>query len=97
MLGESILSLLIVEVTGQKECYVTFYCGILSVVLLQYMHFRSQPHDPDHHAMRRTKEAGFLFSRLIYIRRLPSLFWAVPTRCCCTDSSTNRRAREECF
>jgi hypothetical protein len=67
MLGESILSLLIVEISDNRNYYVTFYAGILSVVLLQYMHFRSQPHHADEHAMRRSKEAGFAFSILMQI------------------------------
>lgn len=67
MLGESILSLLIVEVTGGVDYYATFYTGILSVILLQYLHFRSQPHHPDDHAMRRKKEAGLGFSYLMQI------------------------------
>lgn len=62
LLGESILSLLIVEVTEGSDYYVTFYAGILSVILLQLMHFRSQPAHADDHAMRRSKEAGFAFA-----------------------------------
>jgi hypothetical protein len=67
MLGESILSLLIVDVSGGSDYYGTFYTGILSVVLLQYLHFRSQPHHADEHAMRRTKEAGMAFFLLMQI------------------------------
>lgn len=67
MLGESVLALLIVEVTGGVDYYATFYTGILSVILLQYLHFRSQPHHPDEHAMRRRKEAGITFSLLMQI------------------------------
>ena len=69
MLGESILSLLIVEVTRENDYYATFYTGILSVILLQYLHFRSQPHHPDEHAMRRKKEAGLGF---IYLMKIQS-------------------------
>jgi hypothetical protein len=67
MLGESILSLLIVDISGGSDYYGTFYTGILSVVLLQYLHFRSQPHHADEHAMRRKKEAGVAFSILMEI------------------------------
>jgi len=62
MLGAGILNLLIVDVSAASDYYVTFYCGILSVVLLQYLHFRSQPHDPDNHAIRRSKDAGVWFT-----------------------------------
>ena len=67
MLGESILSLLIVDISGGSDYYGTFYTGILSVVLLQYLHFRSQPHHADEHAMRRKKEAGVAFVILMQI------------------------------
>jgi hypothetical protein len=67
MLGESILSLLIVDISGGYDYYGTFYTGILSVILLQYLHFRSQPHHADEHAMRRKKEAGVAFSILMQI------------------------------
>lgn len=65
LLGESILSLLIVETSLSKNYYITFYCGIVSVVLLQYLHFRSQPHHASEHAMRRNKNAGMVFSTLM--------------------------------
>jgi len=65
LLGESVLSLLIVETSMSKDYYITFYCGIISVVLLQYLHFRSQPHHASEHAMRRNKNAGMVFSYLM--------------------------------
>lgn len=59
MLGESILSLLIVDVPSEdKQYYATFYSGLLTVILLQYLHFRSQPGHADGHALRRNKDAG---------------------------------------
>lgn len=67
VLGESILSLLIVEVIEGSHYYVTFYSGILSVVLLQVIHFRSQPAHADDHALRRSKEAGVSFSLLMTV------------------------------
>jgi hypothetical protein len=59
MLGESILSLLIVDVPHEDSDYfATFYCGLLTVMFLQYLHFRSMPHAADDHAMRRSKNRG---------------------------------------
>lgn len=58
MLGESILSILIVDVNEDKDYYTTFYSSLLTVILLQYLHFRSQPHHADGHALRRHKNAG---------------------------------------
>jgi Bacterial low temperature requirement A protein (LtrA) len=65
MLGESILSLLIVASPTSCEYYVTFFCGVLSVILLHYTHFRSQPSNPDDHAIRRKRSAGHLFGLLM--------------------------------
>eukprot|EP00588_Corethron_pennatum_P014271 CAMPEP_0194274012 /NCGR_PEP_ID=MMETSP0169-20130528/7210_1 /TAXON_ID=218684 /ORGANISM="Corethron pennatum, Strain L29A3" /LENGTH=592 /DNA_ID=CAMNT_0039017107 /DNA_START=35 /DNA_END=1813 /DNA_ORIENTATION=+ len=63
VLGESVLSLLIVD--GETGNYHrTFYFGIVTVVLLQMLHFQSQPHDADAHAMRRHKNSGLLFGRV---------------------------------
>jgi len=67
MLGESVLSLLIVDVMESKGYYTTFFCGIVSITLLDYVHFRSQPHVPDDHALRRSKEAAVTFTVLMQI------------------------------
>ncbi len=67
MLGESVLSLLIVDVTERSEYYKTFFCGIISITLLEFLHFRSQPHHADDHALRRSKEASILFTALMQI------------------------------
>lgn len=54
MLGESVLSLLIVEVVSRgREYFVTFYCGIISVCLLMYLYFVSGPTHVEEHAMSR--------------------------------------------
>jgi hypothetical protein len=63
VLGESVLSLLIVDGFA-RDFYVIFYSGVVTVVLLQYLHFRSQPHNPESHAMRRHKNAGTLYGVL---------------------------------
>jgi hypothetical protein len=55
MLGESVLSLLIVDVTATSDYYKAFFSGILSITLLEFLHFRSQPHEEDDHALRRSK------------------------------------------
>eukprot|EP00980_Cylindrotheca_fusiformis_P029908 scaffold24027_cov132-Cylindrotheca_fusiformis.AAC.3 len=60
MLGESVLSLLIVP-TQSGDFYKAFFCGILSITILEILHFRSQPHDPDAHALRRSRHGGFVF------------------------------------
>jgi hypothetical protein len=63
MLGESVLSLLTVGVEQEGSDYLlTFYASMISVILLQYLHFRSQPSHADQHAMRRHKNAGIGFA-----------------------------------
>ena len=62
------MSLLIVEISDEEnEFYLTFYTGILSVILLQYLHFKSQPHHANEHAMRRTRLAGITYGILVQI------------------------------
>lgn len=70
LLGESVLSLLIVDLSEGSSYYQTFFAGILSVVLLEYLHFRSQPHSPDEHALRRSALGGTMFSIFMYIYSL---------------------------
>ena len=60
----SIMSLLIVDVSAGDKYYVAFFSGILTIVLLQYLHYKSQPHDPDFHASRRHKDAGIWWSTI---------------------------------
>jgi hypothetical protein len=67
MLGETVLSLLIVDLSEGFDYYKTFYSGVISIVLLEYLHFRSQPHDPNEHAWRRDKNSGFVFLVLMHI------------------------------
>ena len=54
MLGETVLSLLSVDPVHNSGYYSTFFAGVLSIILVEYLHFLSQPHDPDHHALRRS-------------------------------------------
>ncbi len=60
VLGESVLSLLIVD-SEQGNYHRTFYFGIVTVIVLMLLHFQSQPHDATMHAMRRHKNSGILF------------------------------------
>lgn len=55
------------EVSDGVSYYQTFFAGVLSVILLEYLHFRSQPHDPDEHALRRKSECGVAFTILMHV------------------------------
>ena len=64
--GESILSLLIVPVErGEFDFYLTFFVGVISVIFLQYLYFKSQPHNPEEHAMKRSRSSGVFFSAVL--------------------------------
>jgi len=62
MLGESILSLLIVEVKESTQYYVVFFFGVATVILIQHLHFQSQPSHAADHAMRRSRASGIAYS-----------------------------------
>ena len=67
LLGESILSLLIVGTTPTLEYNIAFYAGIISVILIQYLHFKYAPHSADEHAFRRSVKAGVIYYVLTII------------------------------
>jgi hypothetical protein len=61
MLGESVLSLLIVDNEHEGDHYQTvFFAGVLTIILLRLLHFQSQPHGAEAHAARRNKDAGLI-------------------------------------
>merc|ERR1719223_1291216 len=64
MLGESVLSLLISTVVEEDFGYYrSFYTGILSVTLLQFLYFKSQPNGG--HVVRNDRVSGTLFAVLL--------------------------------
>jgi hypothetical protein len=94
MLGESILSLLIVDVTREgKDFYTVFYCSILTVILLQLLHFQSQPHEANLHASRQSKNRGVLWSLIqnVYSLSLVTLSSAFSFFLLFSDDSSRRR------
>jgi hypothetical protein len=62
MFGESVFSILIVnsvyDTAETEECYTVFFGALLFIILVQVLHFRSQPAHANDHAMRRHKNAG---------------------------------------
>jgi hypothetical protein len=70
MLGEGVLSLLLVDIVQSLEYYVTFIAGLISIILLQYLHYQSQPTDPNSHAIRRSITSSFLFYWLMQLYSL---------------------------
>jgi hypothetical protein len=61
MLGESVFSLLIVNVEQEGNYFQTvLFAGVLTIILLQILHFQSQPRGAEAHAARRDKNAGII-------------------------------------
>ena len=67
MIGESILSLLIVETIESSEYYTIAALGCLTVIVLQMLKFESEPSTADGHALWRSTTAATLFSLLIQV------------------------------
>ena len=61
MLGESVLSILTTKGRETWDYAMSFYCGLLTITMFQYLFFRSQPSQAKDHAMRRSQMGGFLF------------------------------------
>jgi hypothetical protein len=76
MYGESVLSLLSIDIPQEtSQYYLTFYFSLTTVVLLHYLHFRSEPHHADDHVLRQNKDLAMLwkFFRFSYSASLISL------------------------
>lgn len=67
MIGESILSLLIVETIESIEYYAIVALGCLTVIVLQMLKFESEPSHADGHALWRSTTAATFFSLLIQV------------------------------
>jgi hypothetical protein len=112
MLGESVFSLLIVDVKREGSYFQTvFFSGILTIILLQILHFQSQPHGAEAHAARRDKNAGVIVFVIFQVYSfalvvLGSAYTLILTssepydsarRQLATDSNTNTRAVAHLF
>mmetsp|Transcript_11704 Transcript_11704/g.28127 ORF Transcript_11704/g.28127 Transcript_11704/m.28127 type:complete len:231 (-) Transcript_11704:756-1448(-) len=67
MLGESIFSLLVEEITETDGFYITFYCGLLCVINLEYIHFTSQPMVAERHALVDSKNRAIVVMSIQYL------------------------------
>ena len=66
MVGESVLSLVVgARLDDKLSFYAVFCCGFLSAAALQFMHYSTQPFDPDAHAMRRHTVSGLLWGQTL--------------------------------
>eukprot|EP00980_Cylindrotheca_fusiformis_P023731 scaffold10871_cov177-Cylindrotheca_fusiformis.AAC.11 len=60
MLGESVFSLLVEEISESAGFFSTFYCGLITVIFLEYIHFTSQPMVAERHAMVESKNRALI-------------------------------------
>jgi hypothetical protein len=67
MIGESILSLLIIKTTKSSEYYIIASLGTLTVIVIQALKFESEPSHAEGHALWRSTEATMIFSLLIQL------------------------------
>ena len=51
MIGEGVLSLLIVETVESKEYFMTVGCGLLTMIFIHVLKMESEPHDSTKHAL----------------------------------------------
>ena len=61
MLGESVLSILTTKGSHSWQYATSFFCGLLTITMFQYLFFRSQPSEAKDHAMRRSQGGGFVW------------------------------------
>jgi len=66
MIGESVLSLLIVTTVEETEYYALYSLGVLSVIALQMLIYESEPHVSGH-ALWRNLYTQFVYSVLIQL------------------------------
>lgn len=77
MLGESVLSLLIVTTTESQEYYFVATFGVLTVILLQVLRFESEPSHAGDHALWRSMQAGVVYSYLMQILSMSLIAFGV--------------------
>ena len=67
MLGEAVLSLLIVDTTESSMYYIVAAMGVLTVILLQAVKFESEPSHAEGHALWRNLNWGVAYAMLVQL------------------------------
>ena len=70
MIGESVLSLIAgVPLDNTSfDFYLSFFCGFAEAASLQFIHFATQPSEPEAHAIKRSASGGILWVQLLWIQ-----------------------------
>mmetsp|Transcript_37558 Transcript_37558/g.76808 ORF Transcript_37558/g.76808 Transcript_37558/m.76808 type:complete len:705 (-) Transcript_37558:1077-3191(-) len=66
MIGEGILSLLIIETVETKEYYVVVACGMLTMIFIYVLKTESEPSDSSKHALWRSQFGVMSYSLFMY-------------------------------
>mmetsp|Transcript_4866 Transcript_4866/g.11092 ORF Transcript_4866/g.11092 Transcript_4866/m.11092 type:complete len:593 (-) Transcript_4866:185-1963(-) len=77
MIGEGILSLLIVETVEVKDYYIITTFGILTVIFIQILKFESEPTHAEGHAMWQNLRNAMCYSYLIQILSMALIVFGV--------------------
>jgi PAS domain S-box-containing protein len=77
MIGEGVLSLLIVETTESKEYFTVSCFGVLTVMGIHVLIFESQPSTSQGHAVYRSLRAQMLFGLLVQILSMALIAFGV--------------------
>lgn len=77
IIGEGILSLLIVDTVEAEEYYEIIGLGCLTVIVLQMLKFESQPAHADGHALWRSMKAATMFSVFIQVMSMALVAFGV--------------------
>mmetsp|Transcript_13831 Transcript_13831/g.30079 ORF Transcript_13831/g.30079 Transcript_13831/m.30079 type:complete len:1067 (+) Transcript_13831:294-3494(+) len=77
MIGEGILSLLIVETTESGDYYIITTFGVLTVIFLQVLKFESEPSHAESHAMWRSMRNAMCYGYLIQILSMSLICFGV--------------------
>ena len=77
MIGEGILSLLIVETAEVKDYYIITTFGVITIIFIQILKFESEPSHGDGHAMWRNLLNGMCYSMLIQLLSMALIVFGV--------------------
>ena len=77
MIGEGILSLLIVETAEVKDYYLITTFGVLTVIFIQVLKFESEPHNADNHALWRNPASAACYMYLVELLSMALIVFGV--------------------
>ena len=77
MLGEIVLSVLIVDTVESRQYYAIACSGLLSVITIQALKFESEPSHADAHCLWRGIKSGLLFNYLVQLLSISLIAFGV--------------------